>query len=200
MKLVLASASPRRAALLMQAGIPFRVEAPSLEEEISPGEKPDRVVVRLALEKALSVSGSCGRAFVLGADTIVVCRDEVLGKPADRDDARRMLNLLGGKQHHVYTGLALVNASTGGYETAVARTRVWLKALSAGEIEAYLDTAEPMDKAGAYAIQGRAGLFVDRIDGCYSNVVGLPLGLLFELMKKMQFRTWLVRKDGDHGE
>ncbi len=189
MNLVLASASPRRSELLRRAGIPFRVIKPRIEEKPDYTLPPREMVVRLAAEKALSVSGTLEEGFVLGADTVVVYRGEVLGKPDSPEDARRMLRLLNGDVHEVLTGLVIINPENGAREDACSETKVWFKKLSDKEINAYIDSGEPLDKAGAYGIQGRASLFVERIEGCYFNVVGLPLSLLYDLMKKMRLEA-----------
>jgi len=212
-KLILASASPRRAEILRNAGIPFEVRAILLDETRRPGELRGDYVRRLALSKARAAaneSGEIGDCLFIGADTIVVAGDEILGKPTSEPDARRMLRLLNGAVHEVHTGLAVVRrpgASTGllgrwhdRAPEASARgareivepgrsegiidetTRVTFAPLSDEEIESYIATGEPFDKAGAYAIQGIAGRYITRIDGCYFNVVGLPLARLWSLL------------------
>lgn len=178
--LVLASASPRRRELLVQAGFEFIVEPASIPEDVHPGEDPVAYVTRLAREKAQKVAAQLGAqsadAVVLGADTTVVAPNgEVLGKPSDGADAARMLRLLAGATHQVITGVAVVAAAR--VEVASEVTQVTMLAISDEEIAAYVATGEPMDKAGAYAIQGRAARWIPRIHGSYSNVVGLPLAL-----------------------
>lgn len=200
MKLILASASPRRADLLRHAGIDFQVVVPDISEDLDGSLPPSEIVVRLALRKALTVSKRFDHGFVLAADTLVIHRGIILGKPADQDDARRMLSLLSGDEHEVMTGMVLVDAASGRSENAFSVTRVWLKAMTVSEIEVYIATGEPLDKAGAYGIQGRAALFVEKIEGCYFNVVGLPLSLLYDLMKSMQAPIWLSRKDRDNAK
>ena len=191
MKLILASASPRRAALLRQAGIPHRVVLSDLKIEERPEIfTPAELAVYLALQKARRVAAGLREGIVLGADTVVYHRGEVLGKPADLDEARRMLRRLSGGQHSVITGLALVDARTNICESNFAETRVWMRALEDELIDAYVATGEPMDKAGAYAIQGKAALFVERIEGCYFNVVGLPLYQLSLLLSRMEIKPW----------
>jgi septum formation protein len=191
MKLILASASPRRAALLRQAGIPHRVVLSDLKIEERPEIfTPAELAVYLALQKARRVAAGLREGIVLGADTVVYHRGEVLGKPADLNEARRMLRRLSGGQHSVITGLALVNARTNICESNFAETRVWMRALEDELIDAYVATGEPMDKAGAYAIQGKAALFVERIEGCYFNVVGLPLYQLSLLLSRMEIKPW----------
>lgn len=191
MKLILASASPRRAALLRQAGIPHRVVLSDLKIEERPEIfTPVELAVYLALQKARRVAAGLREGIVLGADTVVYHRGKVLGKPADLDEARRMLRRLSGGQHSVITGLALVDARTNICESNFAETRVWMRALEDELIDAYVATGEPMDKAGAYAIQGKAALFVERIEGCYFNVVGLPLYQLSLLLSRMEIKPW----------
>jgi len=175
-EIILASASPRRRELLRQAGFNFRVVPSGISEERRPGESPIGFVARLAREKAQDVGAkSDPKAIVLGADTVVVCDDDVLGKPSDAADAARMLSLLAGRTHQVMTGVCVI--SGGFVETAVEVTMVQMLTISVQEIEAYVASGEPMDKAGAYAIQGFAARWVPRIQGCYDNVVGLPLAL-----------------------
>ena len=181
--LVLASASPRRRELLAQAGFTFTVTPASIPEDPQPGENPVSYVTRLAREKAEAVFARLqSEIVVLGADTTVVTPNgEILGKPADATDAARMLRLLSGATHQVITGVAVVSSS--GTETAAEVTHVTMLTLSDGEIAAYIATGEPMDKAGAYAIQGRAARWIPRIHGCYFNVVGLPLALVSGMLE-----------------
>ncbi len=186
MNLILASASPRRAELLRQVGISFEIVKPGIDEIPDYTLPPGDMAAKLAREKALKVSKNLEDGIILAADTIVFHRGEVLGKPHDPEDARRMLNLLNGDVHEVLTGLMLLDAATGREESGISVTRVWMKDLSADDIDAYISSGESFDKAGAYGIQGKAALFVEKIEGCYFNVVGLPLGLLFDLMKRMQ--------------
>lgn len=180
--LVLASASPRRRELLAQAGFQFTVAPASIPEDLRPGENPVAYVTRLAREKAQAVFARLGaeqqrQGVVLGADTTVVAPSgEILGKPADAADAARMLRLLAGATHEVITGIAVV--SRGRVETAAEVTHVTMLTVSDEEIAAYVSTGEPMDKAGGYAIQGYAARWIPRIQGCYFNVVGLPLALV----------------------
>ncbi len=194
MKLVLASASPRRRELLRQAGFEFEVQAAQIDESPHSGEDAIAYVTRLAREKAEAVLAQWNdpEAIVLGADTVVVVDGEILGKPADAADAARMLRLLGGRTHRVVTGVALVSAArinVSGAETrteakvAAEVTAVQMRALADEEIAAYIATGEPMDKAGAYAIQGRAARWIPRIEGCYFNVVGLPLALVSAMLE-----------------
>ena len=179
--LILASSSPRRAELLTAAGIPFEVVATNVNEAIGKLEPPGEHVRRLAREKAEVVYAQRPGTVVLGADTIVLIGGGIMGKPRDADDATRMLRLLSGREHEVLTGVAIVAAK--GTAVEVARTRVWVNPLTDSEIVSYVATGEPLDKAGAYGIQGIGSKFIDRIQGSYSNVVGLPVALVYRLLK-----------------
>lgn len=190
--LVLASASPRRRELLTQAGFIFTVAPASISEDLKPGENPIAYVTRLAREKATSVFAQIPShdpsTIVLGADTTVVAPNgEVLGKPSDPADASHMLRLLSGATHQVITGVAVVSQT--GTEIAAEVTHVTVLNLSDEEINAYVATGEPMDKAGAYAIQGYAARWIPRIHGCYFNVVGLPLALVSGMLEGVRART-----------
>lgn len=181
--IVLASASPRRQELLRQIGCGFRVVVSDAEELSGDGISPEQLAVENARRKAEDVAAKeGGNAPVLGADTVVAVDETILGKPKDETDAVKMLRLLSGRQHLVYTGIAL--AYRGEIYEGVVRTEVWVDELSEKEIEAYIATGEPMDKAGAYAVQGIAAKFIPRIDGSFSNVVGLPLHAVKELARK----------------
>ncbi len=191
MKLVLASASPRRAELLRNAGIAFRVEVPNLEEAPEPGEAPDAYARRLARDKARVVAPRSPGELVLAADTVVVAGDHLLEKPRDSADAARMLRLLGGRTHQVTTGVCLLLLETrnGKLETVFEdvrseTTQVTFAPLREQEIQAYVATGQPLDKAGAYGIQEFASRFVTRVDGCYFNVVGLPLSLVYRMLRE----------------
>jgi septum formation protein len=181
--LVLASASPRRRELLKQVGFSFEVHPAHIPEEPRPGEEPVAYVTRLAREKAQAVYDVLGdpRAVVLGADTTVTLDEHILGKPDAAADAARMLRLLSGRTHRVITGVAVVSAE--GTEAAAEVTAVSFRTLSEEEIAAYVATGEPMDKAGAYAIQGRAARWIPRIEGCYFNVVGLPIARVCAMLE-----------------
>jgi septum formation protein len=171
--LVLASASPRRRDLLSQLGLRFTVAAADLDETPLPAEAADVYVQRLAQEKARAVASRFPNAWVLAADTTVALGAELLGKPGDAAEARQMLSRLSGKTHNVYTGVALAGRSSA---ATVVRTSVTFRTLTAGEIDWYVGTGEPLDKAGAYAIQGRGGFLVAAVEGSPTNVIGLPLG------------------------
>ena len=181
MRLVLASQSPRRRDLLDAAGIAYDVGAVDVDERRHGGEAPEVYAERLAREKATAGARQFPDRAVLGADTVVVVDDEVLGKPRDAEDAVRMLARLSGRSHDVLTGVAIAHA--GRVHSAVDRTRVWFTVLSDAEIEAYVASGEPLDKAGAYAIQGLASRFIPRIEGSYANVVGLPVTTVIEILR-----------------
>ena len=184
--LVLASASPRRAELLQQVGIAFEVRVSQVAEDGDvPGAEPAEVAELHARQKALDVAAGAPLRLVLGADTVVVLDGRVLGKPRDADDARAMLRALSGRTHEVITGVALALLRGADPELIAqdhVRTQVTFRELSEAEIEAYVMSGEPMDKAGAYGIQGRGALLVEEIKGCYSNVVGLPLSRTWEML------------------
>jgi septum formation protein len=184
----LASASPRRAELLRSAAIPFTVDVADIPEDLREGEKPVEHAERLAREKAEVVAKRNPGKIVLGADTIVVVSDQILGKPRDAADAARMLQLLSGRSHQVITGVCLVLMDTGNWnvETGSAQTSVHFAPLSPNDIKGYIATREPMDKAGAYAIQGIASRWITRIEGDYANVVGLPVALVWKMLQKFQ--------------
>lgn len=184
-RIVLASASPRRAELLRQVGLEFEVMVSEVEETFTPGLEPAAQVELLALSKANAVAAALDRGIVIGADTVVVQGGKVLGKPADAQEAIAMLQLLQGKGHEVYTGVALVDAKSSAKLVEHEMTRVFFNAMSEDTIRRYVATGEPLDKAGAYAVQGKAALFINRLEGCYSNVVGLPLARLATMLKKL---------------
>jgi septum formation protein len=182
-RLILASASPRRRELLMQAGYVFEVHPAHINEDPRVDENPMAYVVRLAREKAQTVYNEVGdsRAIVLGADTTVTLDGHILAKPDDAADASRMLRMLSGRTHRVITGVAVVTDK--GSEVAAEVTGVRFLVLSDEEIAAYVASGEPMDKAGAYGIQGRAAKWIPRVEGCYFNVVGLPLSLVATMLE-----------------
>lgn len=179
--LVLASASPRRRDLLSQLGLRFTVAAADLDETPLAGEAADAYVLRLARAKARAVAGRFPGAWVLAADTTVALGSELLGKPADAAEARQMLSRLSGRAHSVYTGVALAGRAEA---DTVVRSGVTFRTLTAGEIDWYVGTGEPLDKAGAYAVQGRGGFLVASVDGSPTNVIGLPLGETLELLAR----------------
>jgi septum formation protein len=182
--LVLASQSPRRSDLLARLGMTFEVHPSNVDEDLSPGMIPGDAVEQLALRKAEHVATSYSEALVLGADTMVVLDGRTLGKPANPRDAVQMLRQLSGRTHTVYSGIALVHRPTARAHSAHERTEVTFGSLSGEEIDAYVSTGSPLDKAGAYGIQDDLGaLFIDRINGDYYNVVGLPLRCLYRTLR-----------------
>ena len=176
MNVVLASASPRRRELLQKAGVEFTVKVSDADEHIEPDTPPHEAVMLLARQKAQAVAGTCPGDLVIGADTVVVFGGAILGKPTDKADAVRMLRMLSGQTHTVYTGVCLMCGNAA--ETFFEQTQVTFYPLTDNEIEAYVATGEPMDKAGAYGIQGRGCTLVQGICGDYFNVVGLPVAAL----------------------
>ena len=180
--IILASRSPRRAELLTAAGISFEVLAADIDETPHPHETPAAYVERLAIEKARAVFALRPECRVLGADTTVTIDGQILGKPVDTEDAARMLRLLSGRAHEVHTGVAVVSAR--GERSAVDTSRVWFDPMTDEDISWYVGTREPVDRAGAYASQGLASRFIPRIEGSYSNVVGLPVALVSSILKQ----------------
>ena len=187
MRLVLASQSPRRSDLLAAAGFRFDVEPADIDERVWPGEEAAAHVARLAEAKARAVADSRSDDWILGADTVVVVDGQILGKPVNDPDAARMLALLSGRAHIVLTGVSVVHGGVS--RTAVASTSVHLAPMTPADIAWYVTSGEPRDKAGAYAIQGLASRFVTRIDGSYSNVVGLPVTVVCALLAELEFPT-----------
>ena len=186
-QLVLASASPRRRELLQQIGLEFQVIPSRADEQILQGETPEEHVIRLSFDKATEVAGReniSGRWFI-GSDTIVLCDHQILGKPRDEAHAATMLKQLSGREHQVLSGYAIIDRKTKQQRTEAVSTKVWFRQLTDDEIARYIATGEPDDKAGAYAIQGIGICFVARIEGSYTNVVGLPLCKLTLAMKEL---------------
>jgi len=184
MHFILASSSPRRKELLLKAGFDFETRASHIEEIHRAGETAEEYVSRLAADKARAIARSVPPgSLVLGADTEVVIEGQILGKPVDADDAARMLQLLAGRVHRVITGVCLVTAPDRLEALKHAVTGVTFRALDEQEIRDYVQSGEPMDKAGAYAVQGLASKFVTRIEGSYFNVMGLPVHLVYEMLK-----------------
>ena len=197
MRLVLASASPRRAELLTAAGFIFETCVADVDESIRPGESPHDYVRRLAAEKATAtlarLKDENPHALVIGADTTVVVGDEILGKPAGLAESERMLRLLSGRSHTVLTGVAVRTGTV--VESAVIETQVVFGVLSEEQVAWYVASGEGLDKAGAYAIQGRASRFITRIEGSYSNVVGLPVATVDELIRTVASRSGVLASD-----
>lgn len=192
MKIILASSSPRRAEILRNAGIAFETCATHIDETALPGEPSDAMVARLAEAKARAAAAQMGdgirECIVVGADTTVELGGEILGKPSDPAHAREMLAKLSGRTHHVLTGIFLLRLPDGTTESAVESSSVTFALLAEKEIDAYVATGEPLGKAGAYAVQGLAGRYIPRIEGCYFNVVGLPLARLNVLLCGLGWR------------
>jgi septum formation protein len=191
--LVLASASPRRQELLRNARIAFTVQPADVDETPLKGESAQECAERLAREKALAIWRQRPHDVVLGADTVVVVDGTMLAKPADAEDAVRMLRMLSGRNHRVITGVCLIQAGAGGQRSgeriASATTIVTMTEISEEEIREYVASGEPMDKAGAYAIQGMASRWIPRIEGDYSNVVGLPIALVYRMLRELRIVT-----------
>ncbi len=185
--LILASASPRRQELLRHAGIAFTVEAANIDERPAEGESARECAERLARGKALAVSKKHPQDFVLGADTIVVVDGAMLGKPSDEADAARMLRMLAGRKHEVITGVCIVAPVAVGRKLIESETTsVTMSALTDDEIRDYSNSGDPMDKAGGYAIQGLASRWVSRIEGDYCNVMGLPVALVYRMLRELE--------------
>lgn len=182
-KLILASGSPRRSEILTSVGWEFTKQVPDIDETQRAGETPETYVERLALEKARAVAAENRDEIVLGADTTVVIDGQIIGKPVDLPEARRMIKMLAGCWHQVLTGVAIVQ--NGKSRSAVQRTRVKFASMSDAEIDFLALRGDPLDKAGAYAVQAQAALFIEGIEGDYWNVVGLPVRLVYELVQKL---------------
>ena len=186
-QLILASSSPRRRELIQMLGLPVLTMSSGADESHPPQLSPAEIVKTLSQRKAeearakLRPQGQQG--IVIGADTVVVKNNQILGKPKNEEEAKAMLKLLQGSKHEVYSGIACMDAEQGRMNLAHRQTQVWLKPLTDAQIQAYINSGEPMDKAGAYGIQGLGAVFVDRIEGCYFNVVGLSLSLLSEMLR-----------------
>jgi septum formation protein len=182
--IILASSSPRRAAIFRQIGITFKQIASKIEEKAEDGEEPPAYAKRLAVSKARSVLLNHRQSIVIGCDTLVVLKGKILEKPKDIDDARIMLLRLSGKEHAVCSAVAI--ATKNDVYAATDSTRVFFRTIKEEELEWYLNSGEPMDKAGAYAIQGKGGVFVKKIEGCYYNVVGFPLSRFVTLLEEVK--------------
>ncbi|HZK24266.1 MAG TPA: Maf family protein [Oscillospiraceae bacterium] len=181
-KFILASASPRRAELLRQIGLPFTVQVSNVDESTINEAEPAQLAAQLALYKGQAVAEKVDEGVIIAADTIVNINGELLGKPATKQAAAEMLRRLSGKLHHVLTGVAVISKPAGLVRTHVESTAVYLRKLTEAEIDWYVNTEEPYDKAGGYGIQGKAAVFIEKIEGCYFNVVGLPLAALWQLL------------------
>lgn len=188
-KLILASSSPRRAELMKQIGLNFEIKVSSVDEALLPGLSPPELVERLAESKAAAVARELNDGIVIGADTVVVWREQVLGKPLSEAEAFDMLSKLQGGVHEVFTGVALIDARSGKVLVSHEKTRVFFRAVEEEEISRYVASGEPFDKAGAYGVQGLAAIFIRRLEGCYTNVVGLPLARLSVMLKDFGFKV-----------
>lgn len=181
---ILASSSPRRRELLSSIGLTFEVRPSNVPEVHAQGEAPEEYVARLSRDKAHALAAIHPESWVIAADTTVVLEDALLEKPVDAADAERMLGLIAGRTHTVYTGVTLENVSKDWRETRVAESEVRMLPLTPEDIRWYVTTGEPLDKAGAYAVQGVGAMFIESIHGSYSNVVGLPLATLFQMLRR----------------
>ena len=188
--IILASASPRRKELLEKISLKFEVDASDCEEDINPGLDPQELVRQLSIKKAKSVAARHKNAIIIAADTIGVMGDKILGKPHTENEARKMLHEISGKSHLVITGFSILDTATNKIVTGTVNTRVYIKKLTGQEIDAYVKTGEPLDKAGAYAIQGMGAVIVEKIEGDYYNVMGLPLNALTEALKEFGINFW----------
>ena len=196
-KLILASSSPRRIEMLNKLGIEFDVIYPDVDETLRNGESPEELVLRLSKEKAENVSSEIDdKAVILAADTVVVLGDAILGKPGSEDEAGQMLGMLSGKTHMVTTGFTLMDESCAELHSEAVFTEVKFKRLAAEEIDGYIKTGEPIDKAGAYAIQGKGSFMVEEINGSFTNVVGLPLSRVVDVLSQKGLLK-LFSKDGN---
>jgi septum formation protein len=188
--IILASTSARRKALLEQIGLPFSVDDSVLEDTGYTGQEPDVLVKEVSLNKAESVADNYPDVLIIAADTIGVIGGRIIGKPHSEQEAKEILSLLSGRAHTVITGFTVLDTASGKSVSKSVSTSVYFKAMTKQEIEAYVKTGEPLDKAGAYAIQGKGAVFVDKIDGDYFNVVGLPLGSLVEVLKEFGVKVF----------
>jgi septum formation protein len=194
-KLILASASPRRQLLLRQIGLQFEVRESGAEETVPDGTHPEAYVKMLSERKASAVAAHERHAIIIGADTIVVINDTILGKPQDNAEAAKMLKTLSGRTHKVYTGFTLLDRPSGKMTSAVEVTNVTFRTLDDDEIEAYVNSGSPMDKAGAYGIQDDYGaVFVSRIEGCFYNVVGFPLAKFYITLQQFQQQLRMTKE------
>lgn len=189
-RIVLASSSPRRAFLLNNLSIEFVQKKADVDERVKKGETPEEYVVRISKEKALKVKEEINEGLILGADTIVVIDSQILQKPVDRKDAFEMLSKLQGRDHFVYTGIFLFNTYNGKETSGYTKTRVWFSSLTPEQIWKYIESGEPMDKAGAYGIQEMGAFFIERIEGDFFSVMGLPLNLLWKLSRDVDFELF----------
>jgi septum formation protein len=191
--IVLASASPRRKELLQKIGLEFIVDPSSGEEELTPGAKPEDLAIRIAEGKARAVAAKYPDALIIAADTLGVVRGRLIGKPRNAEEAAAMLRWLSGRSHRVISGLTVLDSASRRQISTAVETRVFFKKLSAAEIAAYVKSGEPLDKAGAYAIQGLGSLLIEKIEGDFYNVVGLPLNALARILQ--EFGVDLIKRE-----
>ncbi len=184
-KIILASGSPRRRALFSKLGIDFQYSTSTVKESLTDSIPPEELVVKMAAMKAYNVSNIYSEAFIVGADTVIYFEGKIIGKPKDSEDAISTLKMLSGKKHEVYTGVAIVHKENKICERFYQKTDVFFKKLSDALIKWYVDTEEPLDKAGSYGIQGKGSLLVEKIVGDHDNVVGMPMGMLMEAFTKL---------------
>ena len=189
-RIILASASPRRKELLEKIGLKFEVDASNCAEEIDPALEPDELVHRISLAKAKSVTSRHKDTIIIAADTIGVIGKKLLGKPHTVDEARKMLAQISGKSHEVITGFTVLDTASNKVFSGTVNTKVYIKKLTGQEIAAYVRTGEPLDKAGAYGIQGLGAVIVEKIEGDYYNVMGLPLNALTNALKEFGVNVW----------
>jgi septum formation protein len=189
-RIILASASPRRKELLEKIGLKFEVDASDCAEEIDPALEPDELVHRISLAKAKSVASRHKDTIIIAADTIGVIGKKLLGKPHTADEARKMLAQISGKSHEVITGFTVLDTASNKVFSGTVNTKVYIKKLTGQEIAAYVRTGEPLDKAGAYGIQGLGAVIVEKIEGDYYNVMGLPLNALTNALKEFGVNVW----------
>ncbi len=182
--IILASASPRRKELLEKIGLRFEVEPSNYEEDMQSGLEPHELAQKISLEKAKVVAGKHENAIVIAADTFIVFGGQILGKPHTAKEARKMLEAISGQSHSVVTGFSIIDTDTNKMLSRAVETKVYIRKLTPAEIDAYVRSKEPLDKAGAYAIQGLGAVFVEKIEGDYFNVIGLPLSALVEALKE----------------
>lgn len=187
--LILASSSPRRAELLKQIGLNYQIMVCDVDETLLPGMRPPELVEFLAERKAAAVARNLHEGIVLGADTVVVWQGQVLGKPLNEEDAFSMLVKLQGSTHDVYTGVALIDVHSGKIMVGHEKTRVFFRNIEEDEIRRYVASGEPLDKAGAYGVQGLAAIYINKLEGCYTNVVGLPLARLSVMLKAIGYNV-----------
>ncbi len=183
-RIILASASPRRKELLEKLGLTFEVEPSNYEEDMHSGLEPHEFAQKTSLEKAKAVAQKHDNAIVIAADTFIVLGGQILGKPHTENNAREMLAAISGKSHSVITGFSIIDTDKNKMLSKSVETKVHIKKMTSAEIHAYVKSKEPLDKAGAYAIQGSGAVFVERIEGDYFNIIGLPLGALTEALKE----------------